>query len=268
MKPFDLPKRGALAANEAMMPGHVAGGAANDLRSYLHRSVVLRSRALTEASRRSKPVSHPLSNGKATSLKSLDEVLAHLRAHAATEAPRTVLVMPVKPEIDATNEAIRIARAQCAEQRLGLLVDLTRGAFAVCAKLNLTRAPGFAELAAGRAGFDDIIHVDGDTQLQVITAGHPVARLETKQESERLARIFEALAQVYEIMVLHADRETALLHQPFLTGRLGTVVAVLASGDTKSKNVDRILAELAGFGCAVLCYEQNQERRWFGRRSA
>ena len=51
MKPFDLPKRGALAANETM-PGHVAGGAANDLRSYLQRSVVLRSRALAEASRR------------------------------------------------------------------------------------------------------------------------------------------------------------------------------------------------------------------------
>ena len=80
MKPFDLPKRGALAANEETMQGHVAGAAANDLRSYLQRSVVLRSRALAEASRRSEPVAPDHANGNAApTLKSIDEVLAHLR---------------------------------------------------------------------------------------------------------------------------------------------------------------------------------------------
>lgn len=263
MKPFDLPKRGALAANE-IMPGHVAGGAANDLRSYLQRSVVLRSRALAEASRRSEPIAHAPANRRAKpTLSSIDEVLAYLRGQAP-DAPRAILVMAARAEIDASHEAIRIARAQSADQRLCILVDLTRGAIAP--KLGIRRTPGFAELAAGGAGFDEIVHVDDETQLQVIPAGQAVTKQQTKPE--RLARIFEAMAQVYHFMVLHADRETAFNYQPVLAGRLRTVLAVLASGEGKSRRAGPAMSELAGFGCTVMLHEQSAERRWFSRRSA
>ena len=264
MKPFDLPKRGALAANE-LMPGHVAGGAANDLRSYLQRSVVLRSRALAEASRRSEPIAPTPANGRAKpTLSSIDDVLVHLRGQVAPDAPRAILVMAARPEIDASHEAIRIARAQSADQRLCVLVDLTHGA--IGSKLGISPTPGFAELAAGHAGFDDIVHVDDETQLQVIPAGQAAAKQDTKPE--RLALIFEALAQVYHFMVLHADRETAFNYQPVLAGRLRTVLAVLASGEGKSRRAEPALAELAGFGCTVMLHEQSAERRWFLRRSA
>jgi hypothetical protein len=264
MKPFDLPKRGALAANE-IMPGHVAGGAANDLRSYLQRSVALRSRALAEASRRSEPITPAFSNGRTKpTLSSIDDVLAYLRSQAEAGAPRAVLVMATRAEIDASHEAIRIARAQSADERLCVLVDLTHGA--IGPKLGIPRTTGFAELAAGSAGFDDIVHVDDETQLQVIPAGQATAKQETKPE--RLARIFEALAQVYHTMVLHADRETAFNYQPVLAGRLRTVLAVLASGEGKSRRAEPALAELAGFGCTVMLHEQSAERRWFLRRSA
>jgi len=264
MKPFDLPKRGALTANE-LMPGHVAGGAANDLRSYLQRSVVLRSRALAEASRRSEPIAPAAANGRAKpTLSSIDDVLVHLRGQVAPDAPRAILVMAARPEIDASHEAIRIARAQSADQRLCVLVDLTHGA--IGSKPGISPTPGFAELAAGHAGFDDIVHVDDETQLQVIPAGKAAAKQETKPE--RLALIFEALAQAYHFMVLHADRETAFNYQPVLAGRLRTVLAVLASGEGKSRRAEPALAELAGFGCTVMLHEQSAERRWFLRRSA
>jgi hypothetical protein len=266
MKPFDLPRRGALAANE-IMPGHVAAGAANDLRSYLQRSVVLRNRALAEGSPRSEPMSTPLANGRTKpTLNSIDEVLAHLRTEPTPGSPRAVLVMAARPETDATHEAIRIARAQSSEQKLGVLVDLTRGAIAVCAKLGLPRSPGFAELAVGRAGFDGIVHVDEESSLQIIAAGTHTAKTETKQHLERLARIFEALAQVYHFVVLHADRETALNYQALLAGRLRAAVAVLGSGEANGGEL--IADELAGFGCTVLIHKQGTERRWFLRRSA
>ena len=264
MKPFDLPKRGALAANE-LMPGHVAGGAANDLRSYLQRSVVLRSRALAEASRRSEPIAPAPADGRAKpTLSSIDDVLVHLRGQVAPDAPRAILVMAARPEIDASHEAIRIARAQSADQRLCVLVDLTHGS--IGPKLGISPTPGFAELAAGHAGFDDIVHIDDETQLQVIPAGKAAAKQETKPE--RLALIFEALAHAYHFMVLHADRETAFNYQPVLAGRLRTVLAVLASGEGKSRRAEPALAELAGFGCTVMLHEQSAERRWFLRRSA
>lgn len=267
MKPFDLPKRGALTANETM-PGHVAGGAANDLRSYLQRSVVLRSRALAEASRRSEPIAPGLTNGNAKpALKSIDEVLAHLRAEQTPEAPRAILVTAARPGTDASHEALRIARAQSGKQQwLCVLVDLTRGTAAVSTKLGIPTAPGLAEIADGRVSFDEIVHVDKDTPLQVIPAGQSAAEQETKPE--RVARIFEVLAQVYHFMVLHADRETAFNYQPALAGRLRTVLAVLGSGEEKSKRADAVVAELGGFGCPVMLHEQGAERRWFSRRSA
>jgi hypothetical protein len=232
MKPFDLPKRNALSANEMTMPGPAANGAANDLRSYLQRSAVLRSRtvATTPESR-----SGTLSNGRmGPAFKSLDALLDHLRAQAS-------------------------------ECRLGVLVDLAHGAVAVSDELGIPRAPGLAELAAGRAGFEGVVHVDDETPLQIIPAGDRAVRVVTKRESERLARILDALMQVYDVVVLHAGRETALMHQHHLTGRLRAVIAVLACGG--SKNADQILTELA-FNCPVLSFEQSVARRWFSRRSA
>lgn len=265
MKPFDLPKRSALAANETMS-GHVAGGAANDLRSYLQRSVVLRSRALAEASRRSEPIAPVRANGNAKpTLNSIDEILAHLHAEPTQDAPAAILVIAARQEIDATDEALRIARAQSGKQPLCVLVDLARAA-AVSAKLGIPRAPGFAEIADGRVGFDAIVHIDKDTPLQVIPAGQSAAKAETKPE--RLARIFEALTQVYHFMVLHADRETAFNYQSALAGRLRMVLAVLAAGEGNSRRAGSVLAEFAGFGCPVMLHEQSAERRWFSRRSA
>jgi Mrp family chromosome partitioning ATPase len=263
MKPFDLPKWDAPSANETTMPGPVANGAANDLSSYLRRSAALRGRRVAT---RPESRSSTLSNGRmGPAFKSLDVLLDHLCADLAKNEPRVILVMAARPEIGTSRDAIRIARAQASERRLGVLVDLTHGAVAIADELGIPHAPGFAELAAGRAGFEDVVHLDDETSLQIIPAGDHAVRVVTKRESERLAHILDALVQVYDVVVLHAGRETALMNQAYLTGRLRAVIAVVACGG--SKNVDQIFTELA-FNCPVLSFEQRVERRWFSRRSA
>jgi len=267
MKPFDPPEREAFSANDKTRPEYAANGAANDLRSYLQRSAALRSRAFAATSRGSG--AHPvmLANGTLRPpFKSLNALLDHLRTGLSGEAPPVVLIMPGRPEIDATRDAIRIARAQAAKCSLGILVDLARNVTALSDQLGIPRAPGFAELASGRAGFEAVVRVDTDTPLQIIPAGERLVTLGTKPDAERLARILGALVQVYDAVVLHADRATALLYQPHLAGRLGAVIAVRAPGE--GKTADRSSAELAAFGCPVLSFEQSIERRWFARRSA
>jgi Mrp family chromosome partitioning ATPase len=93
----------------------------------------------------------------------------------------------------------------------------------------------------------------------VISAGNPTVR--TEKGSERLARIFEALAQTYDFIVLHADRVTARTLESVLAGRLHSVVAVLAPGEGKSSATS--LAALTAFGCPILPYEQTAKRRKF-----
>jgi Mrp family chromosome partitioning ATPase len=270
MKPFNLPKRDTLPANEEQMSRTAEKPPANDLRSYLQRSCLGNQAPSKEPERNgSAPAKH--ANGSAAAahaLTSLDAVLDHLQLLAEQDGPRAVLVMASGPEIDASREAIAIARGLLPHERLRVLVDLARGPNAVSDELTLPRAPGFAELAAGTAAFDDIVHVDEETPLQVIAPGGPAVWPNSGSGSKRLARIFEALAQAYDVIVLHADRGTALNLRPILAGRLQRIVAVFARGD--SKGSESGLLELAVFGCPVLPYAQSatERRRSFLGRAA
>ena len=188
----------------------------------------------------------------------------------AGDAPRAVLVVPASVELDATGEAIRIARALARRERT-ILVDLTRGPAAVSGQLGLPRAPGFTDLAAGSAGFEDVLQAEDATSLQIIPAGNPHIRGDGEEEDA--ARIIAALSQVYDRLVLHADRETLRKLEPALDGRLQLVVAVIARGDT-AKHEQTALGELTAFGCQVVPYEQSlgeeRPRRlgFFGRAAA
>ena len=262
MKPFSLPRRDPLRANEEQMSGTALRPAANDLRSYLQQGSVLGSQAPNKKPEPngSAPPKHANSSAPTTpALTSIDEVLYHLQLLAEQDAPRAVLVMAARPEVDASREAIAVARALLPQARLRVLVDLTRGPNAVSDELGLPRTPGFAELAAGTAGFYEIVHVDEETPLQVIPPGGLAVWPSSGTGSKRLARIFEALAQAYDDIVLHADRATALMLRPILAGRLQRIVAVLARG--QSKRSDPSLLELAVFGCPVLAYAQGEAER-------
>jgi Mrp family chromosome partitioning ATPase len=262
MKPFNLPKRDTLPANEEQMAPAAIRPAANDLRSYLQQRSALSSQTPSKEPEQNGAAPGKHANGSAAAapaLKSLDAVLDHLQSLADQDGPRAVLVMASGPEIDASREAIAIARGLLPHERLRVLVDLACGPNTVSEELALPRAPGFAELAAGDARFDDIVHVDEETPLQVIASGGRTVWLNSGSGSKRLARIFEALAQAYDVIVLHADRGTALMLRPILAGRLHRIVAVLARGQNKGS--ESSLLELAVFGCPVLAYAQGETER-------
>ncbi|MGB6968676.1 MAG: hypothetical protein WBD76_05390 [Methyloceanibacter sp.] len=238
-------------------------GAPNDLRSYLQqRRASLRAREAAKEPRQEGAPAGPSQGRVGPVLKSIDAVLNHIRLRSAGNAAGAVLVVAGKLEIDATKEAIRIARSLLAGKQRGVLVDLTRGATAVSGRLGLPRAPGFTDLAAGRVGFEDVVHVDDETPLQVIPAGNPTVGTEGRGNG-RLTGIFTALAQAYDFIVLHVDRDTAAKIQSPLEGRVGVVVAVLAPGAAANSGA---LTDLTAFGCPVLRHEQGARER-LSRRS-
>jgi uncharacterized protein involved in exopolysaccharide biosynthesis/Mrp family chromosome partitioning ATPase len=241
-----------------------APGASNDLSSYLQRRAALQSRDLARDARRKEAAPAKPHQGRVGPvLKSLEAVLNHVRARSAKGTPRIVLVAPVSADGDATDEAVRIARALLSGKQRGVLVDLTRGPAAVSGRLGLPRAPGFTDLAAGRVGFEDVVQVDDETLLQVIPAGNPTVKAEGG-ETGTVGRIFDALAQAYDFVVLHVDPDTARKLEPALAGRPQVVVAVLAPGES-AKDEEASLAELTSFGCMVVPYEQSGGARRSGR---
>jgi hypothetical protein len=201
-------------------------------------------------------------------LKSLDAVLNHILASGQGSAPRALLVAGASANVDATAEAISIARSLAKREQV-VLVDLTRGPAAVSGPLGLPRAPGLTDLAAGRSSFEDVVRVDGDTSLQVIAAGNPKLA-GNGDENGRFTPVFEALTQTYESVVLHADREAVRKLTPALKFELPIVVAILPAGaGASSTSID--LSEFSALGCPVLVYEQSGKEprsRLFGRVAA
>jgi hypothetical protein len=242
----------------------------NDLRAYLNRRLASRSEAANDSVGKADPAQPKSGSDKlGPVLKSLDAVINHILAVGKGGAPRALLVVGVSSKCDATAEAIGIARALVARREQIVLVDVTRGPSAVSGPLGIPRVPGFSDLAAGRAGFEDVVRVDADTSLQVIAAGNPKLAV-SGDENARFGRVFDALTQAYDCVVLHADRETVRKLTPALKFELPLVVAVLPAGAVaNAEKTD--LADFSALGCPVLVYEQagkESRSRLLGRVAA
>jgi Mrp family chromosome partitioning ATPase len=247
----------------------------NDLRHYLNQRLAASAAEAVNDSPRKGDAAPSKRDGNKVGpvLKSLDAVLNHILASGNGGAPRALLVVGATAKLDATAEAIAIARALVARREQVVLVDLTRGPASISGSLGLPRTPGLTDLVAGRAGFEDVVRIDEDSSLQVISAGNP--KLSVKDdENERFARLFEALTQTYDSVVLHADREAVRQLTPALKFELPIVVTVLpagagaGAGDSGTKTD---LAEFSALGCPVLVYEQNGKKprsRFFERVAA
>jgi Mrp family chromosome partitioning ATPase len=228
----------------------------NDLRHYLNQRIASATRTRVEELADKVALSAPkVGKGKVgPALKSLDGVINHILASSKGGAPRAVLIAGVTPDVDATLEAIKIARNLVARREQVVLVDLTRGSSAVSGPLGLPRAPGFTDLAAGRASFDDVIRVDTDTPLQVITAGNPAVKGDG-EEVDRFMRVFEALTEAYDCVVLHADGDSVRKLAPALKFELPIAVVVLPQG-ASVESEEGELGDFASLGCQVVVYEK------------
>jgi hypothetical protein len=89
----------------------------------------------------------------------------------------------------------------------------------------------------------------------VIAAGNPKVTAKG-DERERFTRLFEALTQAYDCVVLHGDRDTVRKLTPTLTFELSVVVAVLPAGSS-SKSTGEDLADFSALGCPVVAYQQS-----------
>ena len=232
----------------------------NDLRHYLQQRVAASRREPSPQSQRPiAPRPSKAGNGRiGPVLKSLDAVLNHVVAAAKGEAPRALLVASASPKADAAAEAIEIARGFVARRERVVLVDLTRSASAVSGALGLPRAPGFTDLLAGRAGFEDVVRIDPETALQVIPAGNPTIKSDG-DEVARFGRLFDALTKAYDCVVLHADYEAAKKLKPALRLELPVMVAVLPRG-ASAKGGQEDLSEFVRLGCPIVVYEQDGKR--------
>ena len=195
-------------------------------------------------------------------LRSRDALLDRVLRSAGGELPRALLVAGVSPSVDAAQVAVGQSRALGHRIEKVVRVDLANGASAVSGPLGMPRAPGFSDLAIGQASFADVIRIDDDSSLQVITAGSPTAK-SGEPEPDRFMPVFEALTHAYDCVVLHADVRSMQTLLAALKFELSRVVAVLPEG----ASVDSERSPLSTFralGSPVLLYEDCRKQRRMG----
>lgn len=238
----------------------------NDLRSYLTQRI-----AASEVDEPLAMPPQPKAGAGAVGpvLTSLDAVLDKVLDSATGGLPRALLVAGTSSKADATQAAIGLARALVDRNEQVVLVDLAKGASAVSGPLSMPRVPGFSDLAADRVSFADVIRVDEETPLQVITAGNPTTRSE-EPEPDCFMRVFEALTQAYGCVVLHADVAAVNALMPALKFELPAMVAVLPPrGHPESE--EQALSAFQALGCPIVVYDGSgklRRARLFGRSAA
>jgi Mrp family chromosome partitioning ATPase len=238
------------ATKPASTGAEMSSLSSNDLRQYMTRRV-----ASPDDDEATGVAPAPQNGGRfGPVLKSLDTVLDKVLALSAGGMPRALLVAGVSPDTDATRAAIGLARALVEQGEQVVLVDLTKGVSAVSGPLGLPRTPGFTDLATGHASFADVIRIDEDSPLQVITAGNPAAK-GVGPEPDRFMPVFEALTEAYGCVVLHGDLRSVRKLMPALKFELPAMVAVLPDGASIASEKGA-LTNFQALGCPVLVYEE------------
>ena len=131
--------------------------------------------------------------------------------------------------------------------------------------------PGFSDLVRGAVDFADVIKLDDGSTLQVIPAGNPTLN-DDFDASDKFMRVFDALTQTYDCVVLHADMAAIESLMPALKFELPVAVAVLPPRSTP-RDEREPLSVVQRLGCPVVLYgtaTKNKPRgvSLFGRKVA
>jgi Mrp family chromosome partitioning ATPase len=204
-------------------------------------------------------------------ITSLDDLIDTTLEISTGGAPRTALVAGLSSQAQSAQTAIGIARDLAGRNAQVALVDLAKGSAVVSGQLSMPRVPGFSELADGVVDFADVIKLDEGTTLQVIPAGDPNLNAGI-DAPDKFMRIFEALTQTYDCVVLHADMDSIENLMPALKFELPVAVAVLPP-NTAPEDAEEALSIVQHLGCPIVLHGDPVARKrhrfsLFGSRRA
>ncbi len=142
-------------------------------------------------------------------LKSLRAVAQRI-AGAARQAQGYALVISAdKPDMDISREVVQITREISDAKVKTLLLDRSESLHVISSVLGLPRTPGMKELLSGRASVEEVIKRDPESRAQFIAAGNPRLPSHSSTGKVGLEMMVDALNEVYDCVIIHADHATA-----------------------------------------------------------
>ncbi|MGE0231259.1 MAG: GumC family protein [Flavobacteriaceae bacterium] len=115
---------------------------------------------------------------------------------------RCVLVAPVQASEATYSAALQLARSYAGGKDRVLLLDSDFGRSGIERHLDLVVGPGLADLIAGKAQYEEILHRDPKSRLHIIGAGRPQGDPALVAHSPLMDTVLDALAETYSTIVI------------------------------------------------------------------
>lgn len=154
-------------------------------------------------------------------------VVTRLLANSDGKSGYRTIVVGSEPQTDGSREAVAIAMELSGRGRDVVLVECSADSQGLSAMLDVRTTPGFAELLAGTASFEDVITTVPASTLHVIPAGRRNAGAEF--DANRLNLTLDALDEAYGDVVITGGHEEVRALFEAIEGRIDAGVLVVSA---------------------------------------
>ncbi len=137
-----------------------------------------------------------------THLGSVADVVERLIANSGGQGGYRSIVVGEGGASEISAEATAIAAGLSAAGRRVLLVDWSLDGQGISAGLGIASTPGFTELMAGTAKFEDVIRTLADGDVHIVPCGMPMGSGASTLESNRLNLLLDALDEAYGDVII------------------------------------------------------------------
>lgn len=170
-------------------------------------------------------VAEDVPSGAAT-LTSIPELARRLARCKHGASGYRVLISSDDPSIDPAQEALALARRLAQADASVILIDWSRDGNGIARQIGMPTAPGFTELLAGRASFEQVVRRLPESPVHFIPAG-AAAPAQGVMDPDFLNMLLDALDEAYDQIIIAGRSEPARILFHTVEGRFDAGIAVV-----------------------------------------
>lgn len=183
---------------------------------------VLSAKAAKAEALKSESVTQTESSSRVES--SISSVVERIKRAAPKEGGHRAMVSGETMVIDASQEAIDIAKGLADGGSHVILVDWSPSGQGMSAAAGVTAAQGLTELVTGAVGFDEVVQKLPQSQVHFIACGAPLDGVDV--DPDQLNLVLDALDEAYDYIVVSGQTEEARVLFEAIQGRFDAGVLV------------------------------------------
>ena len=155
---------------------------------------------------------------------SIASVVERIKRAAPKEGGHRAMVSGETMVIDASQEAIDIAKDLADGGNHVILVDWSPSGQGLAATAGVTAAQGLTELLTGAVGFDDVVQKLPQSPVHFISCGAPLDGVDV--DPDQLNLVLDALDEAYDYIVVSGQNEDARVLFEAIQGRFDAGILV------------------------------------------